>query len=291
MEKYRQDGQRILDLGAGSGYSLCLDAQKMNEGVLVGVDLSFENCVQIRSRLQALTRGKKIRYFVIAGLLEKTPLPGNSFDIVKIEMVLHHLPDPMEGLKEAYRLLSPGGILIISTLGKDYQQHLPRWKYKLQRGIKVFDLKELKNLLTKGFGLEVLDQYSDIVIHRFSNIYDYLRFEIETGEASMLSKLTPTQLRDAYEPFSKIFTTTPPLEITCEYITLALKKLCKESKKARKLHIPVCKWHMQPMRLLRHRNYQLYQCKTCIRRGYQPFANYRVVQGVIWSYNVHKFKM
>lgn len=49
----------------------------------------------------------------IAGTSDSTGLPDASFDLVSIIRVLHHLPDPLPTFHEIYRLLRPGGILIL----------------------------------------------------------------------------------------------------------------------------------------------------------------------------------
>ncbi len=49
----------------------------------------------------------------VTGTSDSTGLPDSSFDLISIIRVLHHLPDPLPTFREIYRLLRPGGILIL----------------------------------------------------------------------------------------------------------------------------------------------------------------------------------
>ena len=50
------------------------------------------------------------------GTLRRVALEGGSFDVVRLHNVLEHLPDPLGDLREASRLLRPGGLLVLSTI-------------------------------------------------------------------------------------------------------------------------------------------------------------------------------
>jgi ubiquinone/menaquinone biosynthesis C-methylase UbiE len=50
---------------------------------------------------------------ILSGTAEKTNLPDNCTDLVLVVRVIHHLPDPEPAFQEIYRILKPGGILLL----------------------------------------------------------------------------------------------------------------------------------------------------------------------------------
>ena len=52
---------------------------------------------------------------VYAGTLQKAALPPESFDVVTLMDVIEHVPEPLELIAEVYRILRPGGVLLIVT--------------------------------------------------------------------------------------------------------------------------------------------------------------------------------
>jgi ubiquinone/menaquinone biosynthesis C-methylase UbiE len=99
--RYVRSGSRVCDLGCGiESAFLDFAADKISEGV--GVDG--------RANSAATRRWRHIQ----ADLLQPLPLPAASFDHVVMLAVLEHLPQPQPVLREAYRILSPGGSLILT---------------------------------------------------------------------------------------------------------------------------------------------------------------------------------
>jgi ubiquinone/menaquinone biosynthesis C-methylase UbiE len=67
-----------------------------------------------KQRQTATTHLAYIRQLkILSGTAQKTKLPTSSQDAVVLVRVMHHLPDPTPTLAEAYRILKPGGFLIL----------------------------------------------------------------------------------------------------------------------------------------------------------------------------------
>jgi len=100
-------GEDVLDIGCGTGAALRL-AEAQSRGRLVGVD-PFAR--MIGHAKAATPAGSAIEYFVAAG--EALPFEDESFDVVTMINVVHHLADAEKGLSEAARVLRRTGRLLI----------------------------------------------------------------------------------------------------------------------------------------------------------------------------------
>jgi ubiquinone/menaquinone biosynthesis C-methylase UbiE len=105
-----QPGQRLLDLGCGPGTLTCDLAERVAPGEVLGVDASEE--VLVDARAVASERGVATVTFV-PGDAYDLDLPDGSFDVVHAHQVLQHLTDPVAALREARRVLKPGGLLAV----------------------------------------------------------------------------------------------------------------------------------------------------------------------------------
>lgn len=99
---------------------------------------------------------------------EKIPLPDNSADTVMMTEILEHLQNPKEAIKEAARLLKPGGYMIISTPflypihadPDDYQRMTVSWFRKtiIENNLNMVEIKEQGFLFTV-----ILDSFKKII--------------------------------------------------------------------------------------------------------------------------------
>jgi len=105
MTPYAESHPRALDLGCGTGFSTALLAEL---GFRVfGIDLSK----QLLPLSRPFRQKKGPRYLVGSGL--QIPLADDAFDIVGSYDVIEHIPDVDLFLREAIRVLRPGGIIVI----------------------------------------------------------------------------------------------------------------------------------------------------------------------------------
>jgi len=109
----RWHGQRrLLEVGCGSGSSL---AQMRDLGWRVmGVEID-PRAAKVASECRQLP--------VFVGTLEEAQFPEGSFDAIVMNHVFEHVPDPIALLKECYRLLSPGGNLMLAMPNLDSLGH------------------------------------------------------------------------------------------------------------------------------------------------------------------------
>lgn len=118
-----RQGGRILDVGCAAGDFLILASRAGFE--VQGVEMNPDTA--------ALARAAGIP--VEIGALEEAPLREGSFDIVHLGDVIEHVSDPASLVRQARRMLAPGGLLVVTTPNHD--AFFPRATYALYRWLRV----------------------------------------------------------------------------------------------------------------------------------------------------------
>ncbi|MGJ0508015.1 MAG: ArsR/SmtB family transcription factor [Methylocystis sp.] len=137
----------VLDLGAGAGRMLELFAPLAQQAV--GVDLSTAMLAVARGRMEETgLRNVQLRQGDIYAL----PVERNSVDLAIMHQVLHYLDDPARALREAARVLAPGGRLLVVDFAP-HQEEALRDKHAHRR--LGFSQTEIANLLAQA-GLETI---------------------------------------------------------------------------------------------------------------------------------------
>jgi ubiquinone/menaquinone biosynthesis C-methylase UbiE len=136
----------VLDLGAGTGRMIELFAPQAERAI--GVDLSSAMLAAARGRLeQTGIRNATLRQ----GDMYALPIERNSCDLVIVHQVLHYLDDPGRALREAARVLAPGGRLLVVDFAP-HSEEILRDKHAHRR--LGFSKQEITTLLGQA-GLDV----------------------------------------------------------------------------------------------------------------------------------------
>ena len=142
-------GERVLDLGCGSGWATRLLARLVSEGPegfgqVVGIDVSDE---MIRQARAASKDFENILY--VWGSAQQIPWEENFFDKVLSVESFYYYPDQDRALAELFRVLAPRGrMFILINLYKDNQYSL-QWVDKLKVPVHVRSEAEYVELLKK----------------------------------------------------------------------------------------------------------------------------------------------
>jgi SAM-dependent methyltransferase len=160
LEKYQNKKDRLLDVGCGNGFFL-----------ETALDQGYKKVFGVEpGKLSVAKARKDIKKNIIVNIFRPDLFKPNFFDAVCCFQTFDHIPDPNSFLKEVYRILKKGGLILF--LNHDAQS----WNMQLlgERSpiidiehTYLYDKKTIVKILKK-FGFKVLEAKSAYNIHNIS---------------------------------------------------------------------------------------------------------------------------
>jgi arsenite methyltransferase len=154
------EGETVLDLGSGGGIDVLLSARRVGPtGFAYGLDMTDE-MLKLAEQNRAAQGVEKARF--LKGHIEAIPLPDTAVDVVISNCVINLAADKGQVLREAFRVLKPGGrfavsdIVVQGTMPVALRQNMEAWVGCVAGALEEADYRRL--LAAAGFvdvGVEV----------------------------------------------------------------------------------------------------------------------------------------
>lgn len=101
-------GQKVLDVGCGLAYGTALMAE--SAASITGLDYDKETIEENRKQYSSI---KNLDFS--QAIIPPLPMPDNSYDVITSFQFIEHIAPRKEFLKECFRVLKPGGSLLVTT--------------------------------------------------------------------------------------------------------------------------------------------------------------------------------
>lgn len=161
--KDHTEGKVWIDAGCGTGQILSI-AEHLKFPVTFGLDLSESMGLIARKKGHA----------VMLGEVFNIPVLDNSVDLVSASALLHHLTDPEQFLKEAFRVLKPGGMLYTDFDPNNRPNYDNKFVVMIRKAWRTFGPK-MKSVHTKDDATEHKSRLADYQMY-YNNCFngDYI---------------------------------------------------------------------------------------------------------------------
>jgi ubiquinone/menaquinone biosynthesis C-methylase UbiE len=199
----RRSGAVIVDLGAGTGTLARATVGRWATVRAVAVDPSegmLEAGQAEAARMLGATATRRLRW--VRATADRLPLSDRSADVVVSSFAIQHLPSRIAGLREAYRILQPGGAIAIVTWIED------EWPFEPGRAFnelieemglarppvghvaRPFRSVGAAAALVRRAGFTKVHATAGVVVHEWT-LDSYLDYKLNHGERPLLESLDP----------------------------------------------------------------------------------------------------
>lgn len=187
-------GETVLDLGSGGGFDCFLAAKKVGEkGKVIGVDMTPEMIDKAR-RNALRSKYKNVEFRL--GEIENLPVADNTVDTVISNCVINLSPDKGRVFSEAFRVLKPGGRLIVSDIV--LSKKLPR---TIENNVEAY-VSCVSGAVLRDEYVELIEQagFKDVKVIKESHFLPEQIINSETAKVLQeKSKTTTETIKEVYD--------------------------------------------------------------------------------------------
>ena len=187
-----REGEIVLDLGSGAGFDCFLAADKVGKkGRVIGIDMTPEMVEKARENAE---KGKYENVEFRLGEIENLPAADSSVDIIISNCVINLAPDKKNVFKEAFRVLKPGGRLMVSDIV--LEKELPD---RIRNSIKAY-VECISGALLKDEYIEAINEagFKEVkIIDETSFPYDLLDNDPTTRAIIKDLSISSEEVKDA----------------------------------------------------------------------------------------------
>ena len=159
IKKYIKPQHKVvMEIGCSSGFLLKELADNFPDKVIIGSDVVKKPLYQLAKKLPHVPL---IRFDLL-----KCPLPNNCVDVLIMLNVLEHINDDFKALQNAFKLIKPGGIIILEVPAGKYLYDAYDKELKHYRRYSLFELKHKVNL--SGFLIKKASHLGFLIFPAFA---------------------------------------------------------------------------------------------------------------------------
>jgi ubiquinone/menaquinone biosynthesis C-methylase UbiE len=199
--------ERLVDIGTGTGQLGLGALARWRHVSVVGIDASSGMCAVADAEAdRILSASERVRFRSVLAPADALPFPDGAFDVALSSFVFQLVPNRARALREARRILRPGGILAFVSWLADDRAFEPDMTFddvldELGIGARGFDGRSGDLPSVEGAARELRRAgFADVAArgstleHRFG-VEDYVAFLTEFDEETLIAELEPA-LRD-----------------------------------------------------------------------------------------------
>ena len=176
-----KEGMTLLEPGCGRGEHLRLFKQLGLD--VYGLDLSPE----------APALAKDLNISVCDLEVEALPYPDDHFDVIYSKSFLEHIRDPSKFLKEAYRVLKPGGLIL--SMVPDWESQHQKF-YDDYTHVSPFTMISLKNI-------QLVIGFEEVEVYKFRQLPIVWQYPILNKFCSLISPFIPVRTKISFLRWSR----------------------------------------------------------------------------------------
>jgi arsenite methyltransferase len=167
------EGETVLDLGSGGGIDVLLSARRVGStGKVYGLDMTDDMLALARENQR---RAGVTNVEFLKGAIESIPLPDQSVDVVISNCVINLSADKDAVLREAFRVLKPGGrfavsdVVVRGEVPAEIRRHMELWVGCIAGALSESDYT--RKLRQAGFDAIDLERWR---VYRIEDARDFL---------------------------------------------------------------------------------------------------------------------